>query len=135
VTASTNLATELQKIYDSEINLEMSWIWDGGIELRLGDRMNGYLAETTVRSVDDVVRWLQEAIAHFYPDSTYANGLHEDVKERASHQIFLPPMTGARVTCPYCGAPNPNYGRMEEIICFVCSRCGSAVEVARPKVQ
>jgi hypothetical protein len=31
---------EVQKIYDSEINLRISWFWDGGIEIRLGDDMN-----------------------------------------------------------------------------------------------
>ena len=49
-----DLATELQKIYDSEIDLEISWLWDGGIEVRLGDRMNGYFAETTVASTSEI---------------------------------------------------------------------------------
>jgi hypothetical protein len=40
-----DLAAELQRIYDSELNIEISWLWDGGIDLRLGDRMNGFLAE------------------------------------------------------------------------------------------
>jgi hypothetical protein len=40
-----DLAVELQKIYDSEINVRIGWFWDGGIEIRLGDDMNGYLAE------------------------------------------------------------------------------------------
>jgi hypothetical protein len=43
-------AAELQKIYDSEINVRISWLWDGGIDVRLGDDMNGYLAEENVRS-------------------------------------------------------------------------------------
>ena len=34
-----DLPAELQKIYDSEINVEVSWLWDGGIEVRLGDRV------------------------------------------------------------------------------------------------
>ena len=50
-------------------------------------------------------------------------------------QIFAPPRTGARVTCPHCGAPSPNLGRMEEIIAFVCSHCGAGVEVEPPKIQ
>jgi len=36
------LAAELQKIYDSEINIRIGWLWDGGIEVRLGDEMNGF---------------------------------------------------------------------------------------------
>jgi hypothetical protein len=32
-----DLAAELQKIYDSEINIEIriSWMWDGNIDVRL----------------------------------------------------------------------------------------------------
>ena len=63
-----DLTSELQKIYDSEINLRIAWLWDGGIEVRLGDEMNGFLAEENVRSVPEIVPWLQEAIAHFLPD-------------------------------------------------------------------
>ena len=51
-----DLAAELQKIYDSEINIEMSWLWDGGIDLRLGDPMNGFLAEENVPSMADMSR-------------------------------------------------------------------------------
>jgi hypothetical protein len=36
-----DLAVELQKIYDSEINISMSWMWDGGIRVRLGDEIGG----------------------------------------------------------------------------------------------
>ena len=61
-----DLALELQKIYDSEINVRIGWLWDGGIEIRLGDDMNGYLAERTVGMVAEIAPWLQEAIAHFY---------------------------------------------------------------------
>jgi hypothetical protein len=43
-----NLAVELQNIYDSEINIRIGWLWDGGIEVRLGDEMNGFLAEENV---------------------------------------------------------------------------------------
>ena len=32
-----NFDAELQKIYDSEINIRIGWVWDGGIEVRLGD--------------------------------------------------------------------------------------------------
>jgi hypothetical protein len=51
-----DLAAELQKIYDSEINLRISWLWDGGIDVRLGDGTNGYLAEErAVRKRDHTV--------------------------------------------------------------------------------
>jgi len=129
-----DLAFELQKIYDSEINLEIGWFWDCGIKIRLGDPMNGYLAEETVHSAFEIVPWLQEAIAHFYPESQYAEALGEEIRERASRRLFCPPLIGAQVFCPDCGAPNPSPD-FEEVIFFVCSRCGKSVEVQPPKVQ
>jgi hypothetical protein len=65
-----DLATELQSIYDSEINVEISWLWDDGVEVRLGDRMNGHLAEATVPSVAAILGWLQEAIRALLPRSS-----------------------------------------------------------------
>src|SRR5437764_1453479 len=52
---SMELAIELQKIYDSEINMEIGWLWDGGIDVRLGDKMNGYLTEQNVSSVSEIL--------------------------------------------------------------------------------
>ena len=67
----TDLAAELQRIYDSEINVEISWLWDGGIEVKLGDSMNGFVAETLVATISDVVPWLKEAINSHFPRSKY----------------------------------------------------------------
>jgi hypothetical protein len=78
--------------------------------VRLGDKMNGYLAEENVNSVAQLLPWLQEAIAHFYPDSAYARSLDREVLERAMRRIFLPPRAGAQVRCPHCGAPYANPG-------------------------
>jgi hypothetical protein len=86
-----DLAVELQKIYDSEINLRIGWLWDGGIEVRLGDEMNGFLAEENLSSMADIVPWPQEAIAHFYPNSSYAASLPAEVRERAQNASFYLP--------------------------------------------
>ena len=99
------LETELQRIYDSEINVRIDWLWDGGIDVRLGDELNGYLAQENASSIDGIVPWLQEMIAHFYPDSTYAKSLDPQIRERAARRLFRPPSTGAQVRCPNCGAP------------------------------
>src|ERR1700709_1724712 len=98
-----SLEIELQKMYDSEINLRIGWLWDGGIEVRLGDEMNGFLAQETVSSMAEIVPWLQRAISHFYPESAYAASLPAQVRESAATCLFLPPTTGAQVICPYCG--------------------------------
>jgi DNA-directed RNA polymerase subunit RPC12/RpoP len=130
-----DLAAELQKIYDSKINIhiELSWLWDGGIDVRLGDRMNGYQAAENVRCVGEILPWLQEAIAHFYPDSTYAKGLASEVHERAARRVFLPPRIGAQVRCPHCGSPSASHGLMDETMAFVCTHCGQGVTVEPPK--
>ena len=121
-----DLAAELQKIYDSEINLRISWLWDGGIDARLGDEMNGYPAEENVRSVDEIIPSLQEAIAHFLPVSTYAASLDPELRRRAATRLFQPPKIGATAICPHCGAPNASM--MDELIAYVCSHCGEGVE-------
>ena len=68
---TTAMLDELQKIYDSEINVEIRWMWDAGVAVKLGDEMNGYKAEENVTSLSAVVPWLQEAIRKHYPTSTY----------------------------------------------------------------
>jgi hypothetical protein len=129
-----DLAVELQKIYDNEINIEIGWIWDGGIEVRLGDRMNGFLTEENLKSVSDIIPWLQEAIAHFYPQSGYAASLDAELRTRAARRVFSPPHARARAICPHCGAPHASPG-LDELIAFTCPRCGNFVEVEPPKIQ
>jgi hypothetical protein len=130
-----DLAVELQKIYNSEINIRIGWFWDGGIEIRLGDDLNGYLAEETVKTVAEIVPWLQEAIAHFYPGSSYARSLSPEVTEHAKQRLFQPPTIGAQVICPHCGAPHAAPAGMDELFFFVCDHCGNSVEVPRAPVQ
>ena len=125
----SDLSVELQKIYDSEINLRIGWFWYAGIEIRLGDDLNGYLAEETVRTVAEIVPWLQEAIAHFYPGSSYARSLSAEVRERAKQRLFQAPKIGAQVFCPHCGAPHAAPPGMDELFAFVCHHCGYSVEV------
>ena len=129
-----DLANELQRIYDCEINLRIDWVWDGGIEIRLGDRINGFIAEESVRATAEILPWLQEAIARFYPGSEYATSLAPDVGERAAGRLFLPPSISPRLMCPHCGAPNAA-PEMDEVFAFVCRHCGESVEVPRPKVH
>jgi hypothetical protein len=129
-----DLAGELQRIYDSKINVRISWFWDCGISVKLGDETNGFLAEEIVPSMVDIVPWLQEAIARFYPTSTYAASLTPEVHERAARRVFLAPKMGASAICPYCGASN-SVPYMDELIAFVCSQCGASVTVQPPKIQ
>jgi hypothetical protein len=130
-----DLAAELQKIYDSEINVSISWLWDGGIEVRLGDKVNGFVAEETFANAAGIGPWLQEAIAHFYPDSAYALTLTDEVRQLAAQRLFRTPKKGLLVLCPHCGAPNAATPGMEELIAFICSYCGASVAVDQRKIQ
>jgi hypothetical protein len=61
-----------RRLYDSEINFEISSFWDGGFDVRLGDAINGFVAQDQVRTWEEVAPWLRaEALSH-YPDSGFA---------------------------------------------------------------
>ena len=49
--------------------------------------MQRLLAEETVRSVDQFLPWLQEAIANFYPESTYSASLDAYIRECVGQDI------------------------------------------------
>jgi hypothetical protein len=70
-TRISKLEAELQKIYDSEINIEISWMGDGPIAVKLGNEFTGFAAEGTVAEMSDVLPWLQGAIHKHDPDSKY----------------------------------------------------------------
>ena len=61
------LEEELQKIYDSEIHVDIGWLWHGGIDVSIG---NGEFTGN-VQTVAEVLPWLQETIAKHYPESKY----------------------------------------------------------------
>jgi hypothetical protein len=63
----TSLEIELQKMYDSEIHVDIGWLWDGGIDLSIGDQE----ATGHVKTVAEVLPWLQTAIATHSPESKY----------------------------------------------------------------
>ena len=53
--------------YDSEIHVDIGWLWDGGIDVSIG---NGEFTGN-VQTVAEVLPWLQETIAKHFPDSKY----------------------------------------------------------------
>jgi hypothetical protein len=48
----------LISLYASAINVSISWIWDGDIDVKLGDPLNGYKVEGKVATVTEVADWL-----------------------------------------------------------------------------
>jgi len=62
----------LQKLYDSEINFEISTFWDAGFDWKLGDEMNGYKDGGQVDSLGDAAIALAIAAVKHFPDSVFA---------------------------------------------------------------
>jgi hypothetical protein len=67
-----DVASVMQHIYDSEINVSVSSFWDGGFEWKIGDDMNGFKAEGVAEDWDSTVYEMAEAISLRYPDSVFA---------------------------------------------------------------
>lgn len=66
---------ELQKMYDSEINVGIQSFWDGSWTVWLGDQMNGYIRPKWDNcELDQVIPALQELIKEHLPESSYAKG-------------------------------------------------------------
>jgi hypothetical protein len=130
-----DLASELQRIYDSEINAEITWFWDGGFTVRLGDK-------------DELLpgRGRRELGGRHF---TLAPGGHCSLLSRFGLRAIAragsegargeprlpPPRTGLQVRCPHCGSPNANAGLFDELLAFTCNHCGCFVEVKAPKAN
>ena len=69
---SDYLEQMLTDLYQSKINVGISWFWDTGVDVKLGDAVNGYKAEGTARSVSETALWLWENAVRCYPDSEFA---------------------------------------------------------------
>ena len=83
------LSHVLATLYRSEINCSISTFWDSGWEVKLGDFMNGWKAQTTIMRPDEGIRglsieetalfnvavWLDAQARIHFPDSDYVKGL------------------------------------------------------------
>ena len=67
-----NVAWVLQQMYDSEINFTISVFWDAGFDWKLGDELNGYVADGCAKTMEDCVVQLGRAAIEHFPDSVFA---------------------------------------------------------------
>jgi hypothetical protein len=70
--AMSDLEEFLISLYASAINVSIAWIWDGDIDVKLGDQLNGYKAEGKVGTVTEVADWLRDQAVRHYPSSEFA---------------------------------------------------------------
>jgi hypothetical protein len=66
----------LQALYDSEINFELRWIWDGGVDWKLF-RPGDQLIESNAPTVTEAAYELARAAIIHYPDSDFAKRFPE----------------------------------------------------------
>lgn len=71
------LGAIIEALYESEINCCVSTFWDGGIEVKLGDEMNGFVAEATCKTAAEAAEFLDRAAREHSPESEYALGKEE----------------------------------------------------------
>ena len=65
------LEQELQKIYEAGIGVSITWLRDGGVDLRLVHKTGVVAAEGNVNTVADGVSWLRGAIKMHFPKANY----------------------------------------------------------------
>ena len=67
------LASFIEALHASEINGEISWFFDNVWGAKIGDKLNGYLAEgPEFPSLGHAARWLCDRALEFYPESEFA---------------------------------------------------------------
>ena len=50
----------IQLLHDVEVNASISSFYDGGWTVKLGDEVNGFIAEAQVGSFEEAERWLYD---------------------------------------------------------------------------
>lgn len=63
-----------QRLHDSEINFALSCFFDGCWVVKLGDDMNGFDAEASVKNYADALAWLDQEARKRFPNSLYVTG-------------------------------------------------------------
>lgn len=59
----------LHDLYQAEINGSISWFFDGVVEVRLGDNINGYKEQEVFETVEEAVDWLYVVARKHYPNA------------------------------------------------------------------
>jgi hypothetical protein len=75
----------IKQLYESGINLQFGWFWDAGFNVKIGDDMNGFVAEFSDYDIDKVLKWIEENVKKHFPgsgfDKTYKGETFESVTE------------------------------------------------------
>jgi hypothetical protein len=74
ISPSPDLTTVLRELHANEIGYSLEAFYDAGIEVKLGDHLNGFKAERVFapEDFDLIPRWLAEQTCLHFPDSPFA---------------------------------------------------------------
>jgi hypothetical protein len=64
----------LQKIYDSEIHLSIGWMWDGGVDYKIGADLSyieGKVESTEKDNITEAIAIIADHVAKEYPNSEF----------------------------------------------------------------
>jgi hypothetical protein len=64
------LEKELQKIHDAGLGVVITWLRDGGVDLRLVHKGGVVAVEGNVETLADVLPWLEGAIKKHFPEAS-----------------------------------------------------------------
>lgn len=92
------LGQVIDKLYASLINFEISTMFDGGVLVRLGDDLNGYEAETYVRTGAEAAAWLDAEVRRRYPKSFCCGLEGYGLREKPKPELKLVYSKKPRVT-------------------------------------
>jgi hypothetical protein len=69
-----DLLTVMQRLYASKINSGLQWLYDGGVDVWLGDSWNGKKASRNFDAdhMEAAAVWLDKAARETYPELPYA---------------------------------------------------------------
>lgn len=71
-----------EALYKSEINLHISWFWDAGFDVKIGDEMNGYLASFSSYDLFEIEKWIEQKAKELFPDSKFSKTYKKEINEK-----------------------------------------------------
>jgi hypothetical protein len=84
------LGDVMMRLYNSEINFSVSTFWDNGFDVKLGDEMNGFVAEANVKTPAEAAEFLDRSAREHFAESVYALGREEhERRELAGRKLHL----------------------------------------------
>lgn len=68
------MKTLLKALYKSEINILINWMWDSGIQVKIGDKMNDFkeVKLFDIKEFDNIEEWIEDKVKEHFPNSIFA---------------------------------------------------------------